>query len=147
LTVDVTAVRHLYGLASGWKTAHLAYQIGLDNLETITVYDANPHQLEWAKKLHRFEQLPDKLDVPYHHVGEYNVPDWPNEWWADWHRYPVRFETIDLLSAPEFPENSLVWISNVFKFEPLIFNLGWQRLKKHKKDLLNANKKSIIINV
>lgn len=145
LTVDVTAVKHLYGLASGWKTAHLAYQIGLDNLETVTVYDANPHQLEWAKKLHGFNRLPAKLDVPYHHVGEYNIPDWANEWWAEWHKYPVQFRSIDLLSAPEFPENSLIWISNVFKFEPLIFNLGWQKLKTHKQDLLNANKHAIII--
>lgn len=147
LTVDTSNVVHLYGLASGWKTAFMAYQIGLDKLQTVTVYDANPYQLEWARKLHSFEVLPDKLDIPYNHVGEYNIPNWTKDWWQQWHRYPVKFESIDLLSAPEFPENSLVWISNVFKFEPLIFNLGWQRLKTHKQDLLNANKKSIIIEV
>jgi len=147
LSTKVDSVKHLYGLASGWKTAHLACQIGLDKLESITVYDANPFQLEWAKYLHSFETLPDKLDIPYYHVGEYNVPDWANRWWAQWHNYPVQFESIDLLSAPEFPKNSLVWISNVFKFESLIFNLGWEKLKNHKQDLLNLNKQSIIIEV
>lgn len=147
LITDVSSVKHLYGLASGWKTAYLAYQIGLSNLESITVYDTNPYQLEWAKNLHSFKKLPDTLDVPHNRVGEYNVPDWANDWWHNWHQYPVQFKSIDLLSAPEFPDNSLVWISNVFNFEPLIFNLGWKKLKTHKEDLLNANKKSIIIEI
>jgi hypothetical protein len=147
LTLDTGTIKHLYGLASGWKTAHLANQIGLDKLETITVYDTNIYQLEWAKKLHSFKSLPDTLEPPYNHVGEYDIPDWARSWWTQWHEYPVRFECVDLLSAPRFPDYSLIWISNVFKFEPLIFNLGWQKLKTYKKDLLNANKQSIIIEI
>jgi hypothetical protein len=145
LKINIESIRHLYGLASGWKTAYLAKQIGLDQLETITVYDANLQQLEWAKKLHSFKLLPKSLELPFNRVGEYTIPDWARTWWSQWHKYPVRFEHVDLLSTPKFPDYSLVWISNVFKFEPLIFNLGWQKLKTYKKDLLNANKQSIII--
>lgn len=145
LIINSDNIKHLYGLASGWKTAHLACQIGLDKLETITVYDSNPHQLEWAKKLHSFKFLPESLELPYNRVGEYSIPSWTSNWWHQWHNYPVQFEHVDLLSTPKFPDYSLVWISNVFKFEPLIFNLGWQKLKTYKEDLLNANKQSIII--
>jgi len=145
LAINFDTVEHLYGLASGWKTAHLAYQIGLDKLKTVTVYDSNPHQLEWAKKLHSFKSLPERLELPYNRVGEYSIPNWAGSWWSQWHEYPVRFEHVDLLSTPKFPDYSLVWISNVFKFEPLVFDLGWQKLKTYKKDLLNANKQSIII--
>ena len=145
LTINVDTIKHLYGLASGWKTAHLAYQIGLDKLETVTVYDSNPYQLEWAKKLHSFKSLPESLELPYNRVGQYSVSTWSRTWWPQWHEYPVRFEHTNLLSTPKFPDDSLVWISNVFKFEPLIFDLGWQKLKTYRKDLLDANKKSIII--
>lgn len=143
-TVDTTSVKHLFGLASGWKTAKLANQIGLENLETVTVYDSNPLQLEWAKKLHSFKQLPDWLELPYNHVGDYSVPEWTKGWWETWHNYPVEFCGLDLLSAPVMPENSLIWISNVFKFEPLIFLYGWERLKQSKKLLHEQNKHSII---
>ena len=47
---------HLYGLASGWKTVDLARHIGLNNLESITVYDRNQTQLDYAKWLHLFHQ-------------------------------------------------------------------------------------------
>lgn len=145
LDINTSSVKHLFGLASGWKTPWLAKQIGLENLESITVYDANPTQLEWAKQLHSFKELPSSMQIPYNHVGKYNIPEWTQDWWANWHNYSVQFQNIDLTSTPTFPKNSLVWISNVFKFEPLIFSIGWERLKELKKLLLDNNKESIII--
>lgn len=144
LDVDFSSVKHLYGLASGWKTPWIAKQIGLEKLDSVVVYDASQMQLEWAKKLHSYKQLPESMDVPHHHVGTYNIPEWTNDWWQAWHDYPVQFCKIDLLETPKFPDNSLVWISNVFKFEPLIFSLGWKRLKESRKLLLEQNKNSII---
>jgi len=145
VNVDTSSVRHLFGLSSGWKTASIANQIGLDQLESITMYDVNPYQLDWAKKLHSFEILPEHLDIPYNHVGNYIIPAWAHDWWKQWHKYPVQFREIDLLSVPIFPNDSLVWISNVFNFEPLLFSLGRERLTKIKNQLINLNKHSIIV--
>jgi hypothetical protein len=143
---NITGVDHLYGLASGWKTLHLAKTIGFENLRSITVYDFNPLQLAYAQELHAAPTVPASIKEYKNTIGQYQVPGWINhELWQEWHNYPVEFKIIDLLKTPVFPPNSLVWISNVFKFEPTIFQYGWQYLKEARKKLHSANKTSIII--
>jgi hypothetical protein len=142
------AVDHLCGLASGWKTLHLAKLIGFENLKSITVYDINPLQLEYAKKLHASPTIPQSVDDYTNKYGTYSPPTWiDQELWRQWHSYPVKFEIIDLLGVPTptFLSNSLIWVSNVFKFEPTIFQYGWQNIKEAKSRLLLANKDSTII--
>jgi hypothetical protein len=143
---NITGTDHLYGLASGWKTLHLAKTIGFENLKSITVYDFNPLQLAYAQELHSAPTVPTSVKEYKNSIGQYQVPGWINhELWQQWHNYPVEFKIIDLLKTPVFPPNSLVWISNVFKFEPTIFQYGWQYLKEARKKLHSANKTSIII--
>jgi hypothetical protein len=143
---DIAGVKHLFGLASGWKTLHLANTIGFENLRSITVYDFNPIQLEYAKDLHASATIPTIIKEYKNSIGHYQVPIWINqELWQKWHNYPVEFKIIDLFKTPVFPPNSLVWISNVFKFEPTIFQYGWQAVKEAREKLHNANKDSIII--
>lgn len=143
---DIASVEHLFGLASGWKTLHLAKTIGFENLQSITVYDFNPLQLEYAQQLHASPTIPTVIEEYKNSIGQYQVPDWiTQDLWTQWHNYPVQFKIIDLFQTPAFPPNSLVWISNVFKFEPTLFHYGWQVAKEAKEKLHNANKESIII--
>jgi hypothetical protein len=79
--IDFTSVKHLYGLASGWKTPWIAKQIGLEKLDSVVVYDTSQLQLEWAKKLHSYKHLPKSMEAPHYHVGTYRVPEWTNDWW------------------------------------------------------------------
>lgn len=138
------SVQHLYGLASGWKTIQLAEIIGMDKLETITVYDLNLTQLNHARWLHENSVLPDTAPTYKNVCGEYQKRI-SAETWNRWHNYPVNFKQIDLFSIPNFPTNSLVWISNVFMYEPNIFKFGWNSCKEIKKRLIELNKDSIII--
>ena len=66
------------------------------------------------------------------------------EFWHYWHNYKVKFEIVNLFSAPIFAEDSAVWISNVFHYEPNIFKYGWEECKRAKQQLINDNKKCII---
>lgn len=142
----IDPVDHLYGLASGWKTLHLANLIGFKNLKSITVYDINPLQLDYAKKLHQTSSVPQSVDEYKNKIGKYAPPLWlTQEIWTQWHSYPVKFEIINLFDTPTFLPNSLIWISNVFKFEPSLFQFGWQHNKEAKSRLISANKDSIII--
>lgn len=143
---DISKVEHLFGLASGWKTLHLAKTIGFENLKSITVYDFNPLQLEYAQDLHASPTIPITVKEYKNSIGKYQVPDWiTQDLWSQWHNYPVTFKIIDLFQTPVFPPNSLVWISNVFRFEPTLFQYGWQEAKVAREKLHNANKDSIII--
>lgn len=143
--VDLTGVKHLYGLAAGWKTLHLANQIGFENLQSITVYDINQYQLDYAKKLYSNSQLPDSIDEFYYNrVGEYAVTEELKLGWQQWAKYPIKFQVLDLFTTPIFPPNSAVWISNVFKFEPNIFKYGWKKCKEAEQRLIDFNKESII---
>jgi hypothetical protein len=132
-------VEHLYGLASGWKTYRIARDIGLSNLKSITVYDFNETQLDYAKKLHSNSQLIDFVEHRNHASGQYNPPDDMKDFWPDWYDYPVKFEQIDLFDTPKFPAKSLVWISNVFKYEPTLFTYGWDECKNKRQLLINLN--------
>jgi hypothetical protein len=146
LSCIVPQVEHLYGLASGWKTLHLAKSIGFENLKSITVYDLNPVQLSYAQQLHQSPTVPLSVADCKNKIGNYSVPDWiDDDLWNQWHSYPVQFEQTDLFQTPRFRPNSLIWISNVFKFEPTLFQYGWQKVKEAKTMLHNENKNSIII--
>ena len=146
LLLTAPIVDHLYGLASGWKTLHLAKLIGFENLKSITVYDFNLAQLEYAQALHQGQTIPISVNDYKNKIGTYCPPSWlDEELWSKWHNYPVKFEKIDLFETPKFPANSLIWISNVFTFEPTLFQYGWQRVKEANRMLHNANKDSTII--
>jgi hypothetical protein len=146
LDENIYSVDHLYGLASGWKTIHLAKQIGLDNLKSITIYDVNVKQLDYAKFLHSCKQIPCDMYKTENSYGNFSIPTWlDDKFWNQWTRYPVEFKQINLYETPIFLPKSLIWISNVFCFEPSIFEYGWDFLKTKKQILYNLNKESIII--
>lgn len=138
-------IENLYGLASGWKTARLARDIGLSNLKNVIVYDYNVQQLNFAAQLHSQPFLPDTMPKQKNTVNEYEVPKDLLSFWNEWHNYPVQFCEIDLFQTPIFLENSLIWISNVFQYEPNIFNYGWQENKFRKNNLILNNPSCIII--
>lgn len=130
--------KHFYGLASGWKSIQLSNDIGFENLETITIYDKNEQQLEHAKWIHKNV---NKSQIPaYKNVcGIYNPSAISVELWNKWKSYPVQFTKLDLFQTPLFKEHSLIWISNIFKYEPNIFNFGWEECKRKKKELFDKN--------
>jgi hypothetical protein len=138
-------IRHLYGLASGWKTVQLAAHIGFDNLESITVYDFNLNQLSHAKWLHSNTVLPNTCPTYKNVCGEYNPNTISKEIWEQWNKFSVEFKQINLFDVPQFPDQSLIWVSNVFRYEPNIFDFGWEICKNKHKELFETNKKSIII--
>ena len=142
---NYNGIQNLYGLASGWKTIRFARDIGLENLKNITVYDYNPAQLKFAQYLHSNQYLPKDISRVKNSVGEYCVPEDLVNFWKHWHNYPVNFVELDLFSTPKFLDNSLVWISNVFCYEPTIFTNGWQEVKNKKNRLINENSSCIII--
>ncbi len=137
--------RHFYGLASGWKSIRYVKDLGINNLESITIYDVCERQLEFQKYLHSFEKLPGTASVPPPTYGQYDPPNDIKEFWPQWHKTRVNFEIIDLFKTPVFPEQSFVWISNVFKYEPSIFALGWQACQFARDKLFLENKSCIII--
>jgi hypothetical protein len=136
---------HLFGLASGWKTIQLAEQIGFDRLDTITVYDFNKTQLEHAKWAHSNSVLPRKCPNYSTVCGEYNPYIVNRQTWAQWNKFPVKFEQINLFDIPKFLDQSLIWVSNVFRYEPNIFDFGWKICKNARTLLCEQNKQSIII--
>lgn len=137
--------KHFYGLASGWKSTSLVKHLGLNNLESITIYDKCVRQLEHQQFLHSCNQLPDTLTVDPPYCGEYLPPEDIKKFWPQWSSSKVKFEVIDLFLTPVFPENSLIWISNVFKYEPTIFEYGWKECKDAKQRLIDRNKTCTII--
>jgi hypothetical protein len=141
---EVYNVDHLYGLASGWKTVRVAKHIGLNKLKSITVYDFNETQLDYARTLHSCSELPSEIKQVQRSYGIYKIPEDLINFWKEWHNYPVNFQAIDLFDIPKFKSNSLVWISNVFKYEPTLFTYGWETCKKSKKSLINKNYDCII---
>lgn len=136
---------HFFGLASGWKSSRLVKDIGVDNLESITIYDICQRQLDFQKFLHSQPELPAEVKIDPPCYGEYFPPEDLKEFWQVWHNADVNFKLIDLYQTPTFPDNSLIWTSNVFKYEPTIFKLGWEECKKAKHRLFAQNKTCIII--
>lgn len=138
------APTHFYGLASGWKSVKLVQSIGVQSLDTITIYDKCVRQLEYQKYLHSCNELPPTVTVDHPVCGEYRPPPEIKEFWPQWHKTKVNFKIIDLFQTPVFPENSFVWISNAFKYEPSIFEFGWQECKNALQRLKSSNKSCTI---
>ncbi len=137
--------QHLYGLASGWKTVKLADYIGFKNLKSITIYDRNIKQLDHSRWLHSQAILPTECP-PYKQVcGTYNPTRIDKETWRKWHEFPVKFTEINLFDIPIFPPQSLIWISNVFHYEPNIFDLGWKKCNNMLRQLITSNSDSTIL--
>lgn len=143
IDINISA-KHFYGLASGWKSVKLIKQLGIESLDTITIYDKCVRQLEYQQYLHSCSQLPSAVNVDPPVCGEYCPSDEMKEFWPLWHKAKVEFKIIDLFQTPVFPEDSFVWISNVFKYEPAIFEFGWQECKTALQRLCSVNKSSII---
>lgn len=133
--------KHFYGLASGWKSVMLACA---NNFDTVTIYDINERQLHYAKMLHEYPELLDKINITNNISGEYSPTNEVREAWYKWHKTKVNFEIIDLFKIPKFPPDSFVWISNAFLYEPNIFRYGWSKCKQSHLDLIKTNKDSII---
>lgn len=137
--------RHFFGLASGWKSMSILQNIGIDQFDTVTIFDKCRRQLDFQKNLWALDELPNALAVESPVCGTFSVPNWLRDFWPIWRDRKVNYVELDLLEAPVFPENSLIWISNVFLYEPNIFEYGWRYCQDAKELLFNKNKSSIII--
>jgi hypothetical protein len=142
-----THAQHFYGLASGWKSVQLIKNFGIESFESITIYDNCQRQLEYQEFLHGCATLPDTIDVPPPVYGEYNPPQDVIDFWPMWHNTKVKFELIDLFADTKFLDNSFVWISNAFMYEPSIFRVGWEKCKLAKHNLITSNKTCTITEV
>jgi len=136
--------KHFYGLASGWKSIRYVRDFRIDSLENITIFDKCARQLEFQKHLHSLESLPKSITLDPPLCGNYAPTQDVIDFWPQWHRTPVKFELLDLFDTPVFPEQSFIWVSNVFKYEPTIFEIGWQQCKSAKQQLFLLNKSCII---
>jgi hypothetical protein len=146
LYVPVSATPdHFYGLASGWKSMQLVRDFGIESLRSITIFDINQRQLEYQKYLHSCPTLPSMIDIDPPVCGTYNPPAEIKDFWPTWHAADVNFKLLNLMETPIFPENSFVWISNAFRYEMNVFELGWHTCKTAKESLLKLNKSCIII--
>jgi len=146
-TKPIATPGHFYGLASGWKSVQYVRDFGIPNLESITVYDLCQRQLDYQQMLHSLPLLPDTVDIPAPSCGDYDPPADIKDFWPQWHNAEVNFVLLDLYTSPVFPDNSFVWISNAFKYEPSIFKYGWQHCKMAKENLIFNNKSSTIVNI
>lgn len=142
---DFKNCKHFFGLASGWKSISILKDIGIDQFETVTIFDQCKRQLDFQKDLWNRPQLPDNLIIPPPVYGEFLLSDWLREYWPHWHEQKVEYVELDLLTAPTFPDHSLIWISNVFLYEPNIFEYGWKYCQDARNLLFKRNKLSIII--
>lgn len=136
---------HFYGLASGWKSIQLVRDLGIKSLKSITIYDVNERQVEYQKYLHSCSTLPSTIDIDPPVEGTYNPSDELREFWPTWRAADVNFKLLNLMETPIFPENSFVWISNAFRYEPNIFEMGWQACKTAKESLLKLNNSCIFV--
>jgi hypothetical protein len=135
-----TDAQHFYGLASGWKSVQLIKNFGIDSFQSITIYDKCQRQLEYQQFLHSCAILPDTVDVLPPTYGEYKPPQDVIDFWPTWHSTKVKFQLIDLFANPKFLDNSFVWISNAFMYEPNIFQIGWEKCKLAHHNLILQNK-------
>ena len=122
--------KKFYGLASGWKTMLL---FTANNFDSVTVYDYCERQLEFAQWLHSQKTVPDSVQVDAPISGEYKVTDEVRKNWDKWHNTTVEWKCLDLMQTPKFEDNSVIWTSNVFHYEPTVFQLGYNTVKSIKK--------------
>ncbi len=132
----------LYGLASGWKTMRM-FRDG--DFHKVVVYDCNQRQLDFARQLHSSPYIAAHIEVTGDVMGSRTVPEDIKSFWPVWHRMPVEFKLMDLFTAPTLEPNSVVWVSNVFCYEPTIFKQGWEACKMARVSLQNANPSCTIL--
>jgi len=135
-----TNAQHFYGLASGWKSVQLIKNFGIDSFQSITIYDKCQRQLEYQQFLHSGATLPNAVNVLPPTYGEYKPPQDVIDFWPTWHSTTIKFKLIDLFANPKFLDNSFVWISNAFMYEPNIFQIGWEKCKLAHHNLILQNK-------
>jgi len=137
-------MKHFYGLASGFKTVNHVLK---NNYDSVTVYDKNKKQLEFAKMLHSYEVLPKELDYIENSIGTYDPSLYVRNNWSKWHNMDVKFELIDLLDEEtiRFKPQSIVWCSNIFHYEPTLFLYGYDYMKDKLKELTEVNLNCIMI--
>jgi hypothetical protein len=136
---------HFYGLASGWKSMELVRDFGIESLRSITIFDINERQLEYQKYLHSCPTLPSMIDIDPPVYGNYDPSAEIKDFWPTWHAADVNFKLLNLMEIPIFPENSFVWISNAFRYEINVFEMGWHTCKTAKESLQKLNKSCTII--
>jgi hypothetical protein len=141
LNVRQVDQRHFFGLASGWKSMLMACE---NDFDSVTIFDVNQRQLDYAKMLHSYAELPKSVNIVDNVCGEFDPPDDVRNAWKQWHEMEVNFISLDLFDCPQFPKNSFVWISNVFRYEPNIFHYGWEKCKTSHLNLIENNKETII---
>lgn len=132
----------LYGLASGWKTVRM-FRDG--QFKHVVVYDCNPRQLDFARQLHAQPYIADHIDITDNFIGSTTVPEDIKNFWPTWHNTSVEFQLIDLFSTPQLKPNSVVWVSNVFCYEPTIFQQGWETCKMARVSLQSNNPSCTIL--
>lgn len=141
LDVKTVDQRHFFGLASGWKSMLMACE---NDFDSVTIFDINQRQLDYAKMLHGSPELPEEINMTDNVYGKFDPPSKVRNLWKRWHQMEVNFLSLDLFESPQFPKNSFVWISNVFHYEPNIFKHGWEKCKQSHLNLLENNKETII---
>jgi hypothetical protein len=82
-----------------------------------------------------------QIDEPV--MGPWNPPQKVIDSWHIWHSMDVKFQKINLLEIPIFPKHSLVWISNVFGWEPNIYR--YDKLKYLENQLAETNSECIFV--
>lgn len=142
ISVFDSKYKNFYGLASGWKTMLFATA---NNFESVTVYDYCERQLKFAQWLHSQSEIPETVFVDPPTSGEYRVTDAVRKNWKKWHNTQVQWKLIDLMSVPRFEQNSVIWTSNVFHYEPTIFQMGYSIVKSKEKQFKEINHSSMII--
>ena len=140
-------MKHFYGLASGFKSMKHVMTPPHD-YESVTIFDRNQHQLDFAKLLHSYRNLPDELPVEMDInkcIGTWEPSEFVKDNWSKWHNIDVKFELIDLFDAPKFKSDSVIWCSNVFFYEPMMFIYGYETVVNKLKELTEVNYDCIIV--
>lgn len=134
--------KHFYGLASGWKSMMHCVK---HQYETVTLFDHCNRQLNFAEALQTQMSLPLDYQIDEPVMGPWNPPQKVIDSWHIWHSMDVKFQKINLLEIPIFPKQSLVWMSNVFNWEPNIYRYGYDKLKYLENQLAETNSECIFV--
>ena len=150
-SISFGKMKHFYGLASGFKSMKHVIQ---HDYESITIFDCNQRQLDFAKLLHSYRELPieppvetdmNRLFIMNRCIGTWNPSDFIKDNWSKWHNMDIKFELIDLFDTPRFKSDSVVWCSNVFFYEPMLFKYGYEHVVNKLKELTEVNYDCIIV--
>ena len=144
-SLSFNSMKHFYGLASGFKSMKHVIQ---HDYESITIFDRNQYQLDFAKLLHSYTELPNKLPEKIDInkcIGTWNPSEFVKDNWSKWHDMDVKFELLDLFDTPRFESDSVIWCSNVFFYEPTMFMYGYEYVVNKLKELTEVNYDCIIV--